>query len=88
MKGNMIVWGDKPYEIKQVDVVVWTIESVKEQLPKVQVRLEDGRIVHANICGRRNKFATVWCESNQAGWEFAWVTIVRCLNEDRPLRIL
>lgn len=66
--------------------MVHTIESVKETLPKVQVKV-DGKIITANISGRRNRFATVWTKSNIDGWEFAWQTIVDALNSGNPLKV-
>lgn len=65
-----------------------TIETVKAELPKVQVRLMSGKIVEGQVAGRRNKFASVWTKDNHDGWEFAWQTIVNALNENRPLRVL
>lgn len=66
--------------------MVHTIESVKEQLPKVQVKV-DGKIITANVSGRRNRFATVWTKQNMDGWEVAWSTIVDSLNSGNPLRV-
>lgn len=63
-----------------------TIETVKAELPKVQIRLMSGKIVTGNVSGRLLKFAKVWYEDSE--WEFAWATIARCLNENRPLRVL
>lgn len=66
--------------------MVHTIESVKETLPKVQVKV-DGKIITANVSGRRNRFATVWTKQNMDGWEFAWQTIVNSLNSGKPLNV-
>lgn len=64
----------------------WTIERVKQELPKVQLRLMSGKIVTANVSGRKLKFAKVWYEEYE--WDFAWETIARALNENRTLRVL
>lgn len=66
--------------------MVYTINSVKETLPKVQIKV-NGEIITANISGRRNRFATVWTKSNMDGWEFAWQTIVNSLNNGTPLNV-
>lgn len=66
--------------------MVHTIETVKRDLPKVQIKV-DGKIVTANVSGRRNRFATVWTKQNMDGWEFAWPTIVDSLNSGNPLRV-
>ncbi len=68
--------------------MVHTIETVKRDLSKVTVRLMSGKIVEGNVAGRMNKFACVWTKDNHEGWEFAWLTIVNALNNERPLRIL
>ncbi len=66
----------------------WTADDVKRELPLVQVRLPSGKrhgdIVPATVSGRRNGFASVTIDSG-ASFEFAWSTIARCLNGNRPL---
>ena len=78
---------------------MWTIETVKAELPKVQVQIEVNQltktgktkkvkmIVEGNVSGRRNKFPTIWTKDNMQGWEFAWGTIANALNNNKPLLV-
>ena len=63
-----------------------TIETVKEILPKVQVKVGK-KVMVANVSGRRNRFATVWTKDNMDGWKFSWQTIVNSLNDNKPLSV-
>jgi len=63
-----------------------TVETVKRDLPKVQIKIGK-KLVEGKICGRMNKFATVWTKDNIDGWEFSWQIIANALNNDRPLRV-
>lgn len=65
----------------------WTVEKVKQDLPPVTVKLESGKIVAGTVSGRRNKYPTVHTKCNQTGWEFGWGTVVRALNNNRPLKV-
>lgn len=64
-----------------------TIETVKSELPKVQVKTMSGKIVEGSVTGRRNKFATVYI-SSEVSHEFSWQTIANALNNNRPLLAL
>lgn len=64
-----------------------TIETVRQNLPKVQVKLDNGKIITANISGRKCAFATVWTKNNHEGWQFSWQAIVNSLNNEKPLII-
>ena len=68
--------------------MTYTIETVKRDLPKVKVQIGKNKIVEANVSGRKNQFASVWTRDNQEGWQFSWQTIVNCLNNDRPLKVV
>lgn len=68
-------------------MVLWTPESVREQLPPVTCRLQSGEIVKAKVCGRKNAFASVSVENAASSFEVAWVTVARCLNTNRPIRL-
>lgn len=63
-----------------------TIESVKAELPNVQIKIGK-QIVTANVIGRKMPFARVWNRDNMDGWEFSWQAIVNSLNNDTPLTI-
>jgi hypothetical protein len=67
---------------------VWTVADVRAEMPDV-VCLVDDKILPGVLSGRMNRFASVrpidgrhWC-----AFEFAWETVVHCLNNGRPLRI-
>ena len=64
----------------------WTPETVKAELPKVQVRLMSGKVVTANVSGRSLRFAKVWWNDNTEGWEYSWKTIANALNNNRVLK--
>jgi|WetSurMetagenome_2_1015567.scaffolds.fasta_scaffold2260554_1 hypothetical protein len=66
---------------------MWTVETVKEELPHINVRLPDGLIVRAEMNGRRMPVCGVWFEVHglTIRYEAAWETVCRCLNEGRPL---
>jgi len=65
----------------------WTVESVKRELPDINVRLPDGLIVSADTLGRMLPTCCVRFEVHgmtvrcQASWEI----VCRCLIEGRPL---
>lgn len=65
---------------------MWTIEKVRETLPDVTVETQ-GRSVRCCVGGRNNRFATVYDLDTLTHWEFPWVTIVNCLNANRPLKV-
>lgn len=67
-------------------MTTWTAEKVKRELPEVQVRLPNGKIVDAVVRGRNNRFATVGTIDLNHSWEFAWKTIAWALNGGTPLR--
>lgn len=67
----------------------WDIGKVKTELPEIQVSIY-GDIKIAKMSGRMQDFATVSVEAgtgNWCSWEVAWSTVVRCLNEGRPIKI-
>lgn len=72
-------------EFLPMSAMIWTVERVKEELPKVKVRV-NGIVVEANVSGRKLAFTKVWTKENHEGWEYSWAAIVRSLNDDRPLR--
>lgn len=60
---------------------VWTVEQVKEELPSIPVQF-GGKVVQADVSGRKNAFASVWIDSRV--WQFAWETLVHILNSGQP----
>jgi hypothetical protein len=62
---------------------MWTVESVKHDLPRVKVNIF-GQDTIGYLCGRKNRFATVYVSGGLTA-EFAWEAVVRALNADRPL---
>lgn len=62
----------------------WTEESVRAELPTVQVR-NYGTVYPGRIAGRKHPFATVLFGNNYSA-EWAWDTIANCLNAGRPLQ--
>lgn len=76
---------------------VWTIDSVKKELPIVPVILGKHEFL-GKISGRKNQFATVTINypvgerlyPNSPPWihyHFSWQTIVDVLNNGRKLKI-
>jgi hypothetical protein len=65
----------------------WTVESVKRELPDINVRLPDGLIVRAQTLGRKLPTCNVWVVLHglNVRQEVAWKTVCRALNEGRPL---
>ena len=64
---------------------IWTVERVKELLPKVKI-IVNGQVIEANVSGRKLQFAVVWTTENQQGWQYSWPAIVNSLNHGRPLK--
>lgn len=65
---------------------MWTIERVKEELPKVQVKMNAKLIVTGKVAGRRLNFASVYVGDVFVG-EYAWQTIANALNNNKPLLV-
>lgn len=70
----------------------WTIETVKRDLPQVQVRFGKAKPIYARVSGRLNPFATVSVDIEPivnhtcfADFQFAWGTIVNALNSGKVL---
>jgi hypothetical protein len=64
---------------------MWTISKVKDELPTIKVK-HNGKIYDGQINGRRLDFPRVTIKVN-GEWikaEFAWQTLVNCLNTDKP----
>lgn len=65
----------------------WTIEKVKKELPTINVKLPDDRIVTGYVKGRCLDFARV--HTNVTGYsepvQVSWNTIANCLNNNRPI---
>jgi len=69
-------------------VETWTIETVKRDLPDMQILMEDGVTVkRAILTGRRNPMAKVFAGGRNQDYEFSWVTITNALNAGRSLRL-
>lgn len=64
---------------------VYTLDTVKDLLPDVKVKVSKTKIETGKVRGRRNPFAAVYVGYDC--YEFAWQTIVNALNNDRPLLI-
>ena len=66
----------------------WTVERVKEELPEVKVLIGKKTVVDGAVRGRKMPFAGVMFSNNGVfvTAEYAWQTIVDCLNDGRPLR--
>lgn len=62
---------------------MWTIERVKAEMPEVKA-LYNGEIFLARIAGRQLDFPSlvIWKDGSAMSAEFAWETIVHCLNTD------
>lgn len=64
---------------------MWTIEKVKDKLPDVKCKF-GVKVFDCRISGRENQFATIWAiKAHYLQAEFAWETIVDCLNNNRIL---
>ena len=71
---------------------MYTIESVKRDLPNVPIRVGK-KIQYARITGRLNPVATVTVHGEYShalktpwrDWHFSWEAIVRALNTGEPL---
>ena len=63
---------------------MWTIDRVKAELPNVEVRTNDGRIVSAMLRGRTLPFAVVHTAYDES-FEVAWETVAHCLNSHKPI---
>ncbi len=72
----------------------WTIEKVKEELPKVKVKI-GGERLDGEVNGRLLPFAkvSVWFPPDKVrkgfyvDWEFSWQAIVNSLNSGEPLLV-
>jgi hypothetical protein len=66
-----------------------TIEQIKQSLPAVTVRMQDGSLREGQIAGRRLDFPAVYARVN-GEWvlagEWSWHAIAHCLNANKPLR--
>lgn len=64
----------------------WTVGKVKEELPHVKVSY-NGAIHKGVVLGRKLPFAhvTIRQGNSHSSAEFAWETVVHCLNEDKAL---
>jgi hypothetical protein len=69
----------------------WTPQLVRQLLPDVPVQFEDGSTGNAMTSGRLNQFLTLrQVDGVVAGTllgEVTDVTVARCLNENRPVKI-
>jgi hypothetical protein len=61
----------------------WTVESVKDLLPSIMVKLPTGKIISADVSGRKLTFAKVNCL--QGSWKCSWHTLVHILNTESEL---
>ena len=61
----------------------WTVESVKDLLPSIMVKLYTGKLVSADVSGRKLPFAKVNCL--QGSWDVSWSTLVHILNTESEL---
>lgn len=71
---------------------MWTPETVKSQLPNVDVRFISAGMPITISCvvrGRKNKFATVapYEFGSATAWEFSWQAIANSLNSGKPLSV-
>lgn len=64
---------------------MWTVERVKSELPKITVK--DCNVIYdARILGRQNRFAVIcWGNNYQYSFEASWITVVNCLNNNKPV---
>lgn len=63
-----------------------TIEQIKDQLPRVRVKLRSGEVVEGVLMGRRCRFATVAVRGVVVG-EWNWGAVTSAINNGRPLRV-
>jgi len=63
-----------------------TIQEIKENLPDIKIKLDNGEIVKGLVRGRNLRFAKV-SRTTWGGFAFdvAWETIERCINNNTPL---
>lgn len=69
---------------------MWTVEKVKAELPDVKVIDPSGLVSTAKVTGRLMPQATVSIvcdDGTHINFQFAWTTIVNCLNNGRDLKI-
>jgi hypothetical protein len=63
---------------------MWTLDTVKDLLPPVRIRL--GTQAHTGqITGRRLPYAMVYV--GETGYPFSWHTVTRALNTGRALLV-
>ena len=60
-----------------------TMESVKRDLPDIDVRMPDGPTTRCRIANRGGSFALAYLPVGTT--ECAWTTIVRCLRTNQPV---
>lgn len=64
--------------------MMWTAQSVRDQLPDVTVQLLNS-VFPARVTGRKLPFAEIVLPSGPV-FSVAWETVARCLNESKPIR--
>lgn len=66
---------------------MYTVESVKEKLPDVQLIDTKTKIKYTGMVrGRKCQFPVVYVNDTNLKFEYAWETIRDCLNDGRPLQ--
>jgi hypothetical protein len=61
-----------------------TIAEIKETLPNITVHTKPNEYRVGNVCGRKNKFATVTFYPNgiMVSFEASWEAVARAYNEN------
>lgn len=69
------------------EIVPWTVERVKDELPDMPV-LYQGKVYQGQLRGRKMDFPKVYFTVNghELNAEWSWQTIVNCLNNGGSLR--
>lgn len=63
-----------------------TIGQIRDQLPRVRVKLLSGEVAEGVLVGRRCRFATVAVRGVVVG-EWSWEAVASAINNGRPLRV-
>lgn len=69
---------------------MWTVETVKRDLPDVMVRNGRGnKPIQARVSGRLNQFATVSITTRLGfvDWQVSWATIADVLNRNTSILV-
>ena len=67
---------------------LWTIDSVRAELPDVPVQVSKTTVVMARVSGRKDTYATVRpYAATVLSYEFSWAAITHALNNGQALHV-